>query len=143
MGQDELSKHYDGLRQAQLDQLMAKFDEMDNGSGLPTKKKAPAQKKVTVQTNIGKKSVAAPKNIVPEMNQYADEEELQGEGQLVCNFCNATDPNWTDDALDVHYWRDCPMLTTCWECEQVIEIKQLEEHLLEECPHKQKYKYDP
>ena len=33
MGQDELSKHYDGLRQAQLDQLMAKFDEIDSGGG--------------------------------------------------------------------------------------------------------------
>ena len=33
------------------------------------------------------------------------------------------------------------MLTTCWECDQVIEIKQVEEHLLEECNQMHKYKY--
>lgn len=41
----------------------------------------------------------------------------------------------------MHYWKDCPMLTTCWECEQVIEIKQVEEHLIEECQFKEKYRY--
>ena len=33
------------------------------------------------------------------------------------------------------------MLTTCWECEQVIEIRQVEEHLLEECPNKDRYRF--
>ena len=43
--------------------------------------------------------------------------------------------------MDIHYWKECPMLTCCWECEQVIEIKQIEEHLLEECQNLHKYKY--
>jgi hypothetical protein len=33
------------------------------------------------------------------------------------------------------------MLTCCWECEQVIEVKQIEEHLLQECQNMDKYKY--
>ena len=43
LGGDELSKHYAGLRQATLDALMAKFTEIDENIGLPTKqpKKAP------------------------------------------------------------------------------------------------------
>jgi len=37
MGGDEISKHYEGLRQASLDALMAKFAEIDEGQGRPTK----------------------------------------------------------------------------------------------------------
>ena len=33
------------------------------------------------------------------------------------------------------------MLTTCWECEQVIEIQALNDHLLDECQNREKYKY--
>lgn len=35
------------------------------------------------------------------------------------------------------------MLTCCWECEQVIEVQHIEEHLLEECQHMEKYKFCP
>ena len=43
--------------------------------------------------------------------------------------------------MDMHYWRECPMLTTCWECEQVVEIKQIEDHLLHECRNKDRYSF--
>ena len=32
------------------------------------------------------------------------------------------------------------MLTTCWECEQVVEVQALNEHLIEECQNAEKYK---
>lgn len=32
------------------------------------------------------------------------------------------------------------MLTQCWECGQVIEIANLDEHLLEECEQRLEYK---
>ena len=47
MGGDEISKYYEGLRQAQLDALMTKFAELDD-EGVPTKqakKQAPVQPK--------------------------------------------------------------------------------------------------
>lgn len=62
---------------------------------------------------------------------------------MTCNFCHRTDPSFNEESLDIHYWKECPMLTCCWECEQVIEIKQIEEHLLEECVNMAKYKYCP
>ena len=34
------------------------------------------------------------------------------------------------------------MLTTCWECEQVIETHALSEHLVQECQNADKYKFD-
>ena len=32
------------------------------------------------------------------------------------------------------------MLSTCWECEQVIEIQTMNDHLIHECQHREKYK---
>mmetsp|Transcript_11417 Transcript_11417/g.19279 ORF Transcript_11417/g.19279 Transcript_11417/m.19279 type:complete len:106 (+) Transcript_11417:2403-2720(+) len=43
--------------------------------------------------------------------------------------------------MDLHCWRECPMLTQCWECENVIEIQSIEEHLLQDCPQSHKYKF--
>lgn len=60
MGPDELAPYYDGLRKAQLDALMAKFAEIDESNGVPTKqpKKDPPPRKETIETNIGKKPAA-------------------------------------------------------------------------------------
>lgn len=33
------------------------------------------------------------------------------------------------------------MLVTCWECDQVIEIQQMHEHLIEECQNASAYQY--
>lgn len=43
----------------------------------------------------------------------------------------------------MHFWQDCPMLTTCPRCTQIIEIATLAEHLLDECEHKAEYEPCP
>ncbi|KAG8468904.1 hypothetical protein KFE25_007422 [Diacronema lutheri] len=50
-----------------------------------------------------------------------------------CQFCSRHDPTFSDENLDLHFWRDCPMLMTCSMCEQVVEISFFREHLLTEC----------
>jgi len=50
-----------------------------------------------------------------------------------CQFCGLEDPALSEEKLDLHYWQECPMLTSCKLCEQVIEIATLNEHLLSEC----------
>lgn len=37
------------------------------------------------------------------------------------------DPNFTLPALDIHYWRECPMLSACQFCEQVPSSTNFEE----------------
>lgn len=156
MGGDEISRYTEGLRQASLDTLFAKFQEIDENQGKPTKqpKKQP-ERRQTIETNIGKpgKPGAAQKSAMGggAQNQpdYAEElgDGATAEGQMdaskQCDFCGRYDPNFTEESLDIHYWKECPMLTCCWECDQVIEIKMIEEHLLEECAHMSKYKYHP
>jgi hypothetical protein len=54
----------------------------------------------------------------------------------ICEFCLIEDPNLSDE----HY-RECPMWTQCWECNNMVEIALVEEHLIKECPQSYKYKY--
>ncbi|KAM7535911.1 hypothetical protein Aperf_G00000096703 [Anoplocephala perfoliata] len=51
-----------------------------------------------------------------------------------CIFCGEQNEEFTEEALDMHYWRACPMLRRCHNCKQVVEISGLTEHLLSECP---------
>jgi hypothetical protein len=54
-------------------------------------------------------------------------------------FCARYDPNFTEDMLDMHYWKECPMLTSCKFCGQVVEIMTLNVHMLEECEKRSKF----
>lgn len=37
----------------------------------------------------------------------------------LCIFCGKKDESFTEDGLDLHYWKHCPMLRRCDECRQV------------------------
>lgn len=56
-----------------------------------------------------------------------------------CMFCGVQNKNWTENDLDVHYWKDCPLLISCPSCAQIVEIAGLPEHLLDECDSKDTY----
>ncbi|XP_061701087.1 centrosomal protein of 104 kDa isoform X2 [Syngnathoides biaculeatus] len=57
----------------------------------------------------------------------------------LCIFCDKTDDSFTEEGLDLHYWRHCPMLRRCDECRQVVEIAGFTEHLLNECESRSKF----
>ncbi|KAF4018486.1 hypothetical protein G4228_010285 [Cervus hanglu yarkandensis] len=71
---------------------------------------------------------AAPPN-APEIpdNHYLDN---------LCIFCGERNDSFTEEGLDLHYWKHCLMLTRCEHCRQVVEISSLTEHLLTECDQK-------
>ncbi|KAM3922310.1 centrosomal protein of 104 kDa [Leptodactylus fuscus] len=54
----------------------------------------------------------------------------------LCIFCGERDESFTEEGLDLHYWKQCPMLKRCEHCKQVVEIASLTDHLLTECDHK-------
>ncbi|KAJ8371149.1 hypothetical protein SKAU_G00111770 [Synaphobranchus kaupii] len=54
----------------------------------------------------------------------------------LCIFCGEKDESFTEEGLDLHYWKHCPMLRRCDLCRQVVEISSLNEHLLVECESK-------
>ena len=65
----------------------------------------------------------------------------EGDAQdfTTCMFCGVNDPTWNEDALDLHYWKDCASLAPCPACAQVVEVAGMADHLLEECEHKAEY----
>uniref|UniRef100_A0A8C5F8S5 Centrosomal protein 104 n=1 Tax=Gadus morhua TaxID=8049 RepID=A0A8C5F8S5_GADMO len=61
----------------------------------------------------------------------------------LCIFCGKRDEAFTEDQLDLHYWKHCPMLRRCEECRQVVEIASLTEHLLGECESRARFSQCP
>ncbi|XP_053941925.1 centrosomal protein of 104 kDa [Cuculus canorus] len=57
----------------------------------------------------------------------------------LCIFCGERDKSFTEEGLDLHYWKHCPMLTRCEHCKQVVEIASLTEHLLTNCDKKESF----
>lgn len=57
----------------------------------------------------------------------------------ICIFCGEKNPNFTEEGLDLHYWKNCPMLKRCSNCKQVVEIASYTDHLLTECEAKSNY----
>lgn len=48
----------------------------------------------------------------------------------MCIFCLSKGQVYSEEGLNIHYWRSCPMLTRCEACKQVVEISYLNSHLL-------------
>ena len=65
-------------------------------------------------------------------NNIIDEEHT-------CEFCGYYKQDLTKDELNIHQYKDCPMLMQCTYCKQIIEISNLNNHLLNECDFKDKF----
>lgn len=64
--------------------------------------------------------------------------------EKTCNFCKQSSHLFmNDNDYDMHLWQDCPMLITCEQCTQVVEIADFTEHLLEECSNSQDFEECP
>ena len=99
-----------GLRPAQIKTIQDKLDKNDEKNN-EIKNKEPENN---------------------ENNNIVDEEHT-------CEFCGYYKPNITKDELNIHQYKDCPMLMQCNNCKQIIEISNLNNHLLNECDFKDKY----
>jgi centrosomal protein CEP104 len=52
----------------------------------------------------------------------------------MCRFCGLCQDSFaSQDSLDLHYWKNCPMLVACLQCSQVVEILHLNSHMVREC----------
>nr|XP_014347345.1 PREDICTED: centrosomal protein of 104 kDa [Latimeria chalumnae] len=80
----------------------------------------------------GKKEPPTP---VPEITDDAVTNYLDN----LCIFCGDRDESFTEEGLDLHYWKHCPMLKRCEHCKQVVEIASLTDHLLTECDKKEAF----
>ncbi|XP_067946532.1 centrosomal protein of 104 kDa-like [Watersipora subatra] len=91
--------------------------------------------------NKKKGSVSNKKSIVPPLEE--DAMSTITKFDRTCIFCNEQNDTFTEEGLDLHYWKSCPMLKRCSNCKQVVEIAGLTEHLLTECEAKGTYSKCP
>ena len=57
-----------------------------------------------------------------------------------CQFCGLFNPNFTSEQIDLHQYKECPMLLPCFKCKQIVEISNLNNHFLSECAQKKQFK---
>uniref|UniRef100_A0A3B4UP44 Centrosomal protein of 104 kDa n=2 Tax=Seriola dumerili TaxID=41447 RepID=A0A3B4UP44_SERDU len=140
-GQQEGQKEKEEIHSLQ-EQLAALKEITERGSessgGQMAKKETPKVEKESQRA--GKASVSKVQN------KITDRAEVQQSVDYLdnlCIFCGKKDESFTEDGLDLHYWKHCPMLRRCDECRQVVEIASLTEHLLGECESRSRFSQCP
>ena len=93
----------------------------------------PAQIK-TIQDKLDEIDVNSNKN-----KNEINNNNSNSNSENACEFCGYYKPHITKDELNIHQYKDCPMLMQCDNCKQIIEISNLNNHLLNECDFKEKY----
>ncbi|XP_025081009.1 centrosomal protein of 104 kDa-like isoform X2 [Pomacea canaliculata] len=94
-----------------------------------------------------KKKPEAKKNVLPPKTKKDDDEastfntdSLHNQSiPGICIFCGERNEAFTEEGLDIHYWKSCPMLKRCANCKQVVEIATYTEHVLTECEAKSNF----
>nr|XP_046252684.1 centrosomal protein of 104 kDa isoform X2 [Scatophagus argus] len=140
-GQQEGQKEKDEIHSLQ-EQLAALKEITESGSegtkGQMAKKESPKVEKESQKS--GKAVTKVPHN--KKINSLDVQQTINYLDNL-CIFCGKKDESFTEDGLDLHYWKHCPMLRRCDECRQVVEIASLTEHLLGECESRSKFSQCP
>ncbi|CAG9321572.1 unnamed protein product [Blepharisma stoltei] len=111
----KLQPYLSDLRPAQLEMLEKGMQDIDGGNAPNIMVSQPPPRQQPI--NAPKRKSTNPPAAMP-----------------FCQFCGKKDTIFAnEDNLDIHYWKDCPMLVSCPYCSQVIEIFDLNSHLMKEC----------
>ena len=161
IGADAMLPYLKDLRKKQLEEYELAFQEASSnpnkGGGPPAAKKSAVGKNDEEKTDSSRrvsqqqqqeqeaervpppvnKKGTEPKNTEARTNDK-NKPEVKEEYSK-CMFCGAGERGWNEDSLDMHYWKDCPLLTPCPGCAQIVEITGLPEHQLDECEKKDSY----
>lgn len=115
------------LRPAQIELLQKGFSEVESGAYVESKPgKVAETRDVRTENRVETR--------VNEVKSNLNTSLGAGNNSAMCGFCGKSDGLFSSqDNLDIHYWKDCPMLVSCPQCSQIVEILQLNSHLLREC----------
>nr|XP_018668059.1 centrosomal protein of 104 kDa isoform X1 [Ciona intestinalis] len=96
------------------------------------------------QPAVGKKSKKSTTKPPPPPAEEASPNKAGDENdstylENMCIFCGERDDAFTEEGLDLHYWKHCPLLKKCEHCKQVVEVAGYCGHLLTECDKKSEF----
>ncbi|XP_052225713.1 centrosomal protein of 104 kDa-like isoform X2 [Dreissena polymorpha] len=123
-------------KQQEIEGLQRQLQQLkDMASG-----KAPVDESVLEKKPAVKKPLTnKPKSNKPVTKGDEGDETSVYNMDNICIFCGEKNPTFTEEGLDLHYWKNCPMLKRCANCKQVVEIASYTDHLLTECEAKANY----
>lgn len=142
VGTDPIEPYLQVLRPKQIEEYMTAFGEVKKPVARAEEKTFKSESK----QNTNKERMSSPRVPVTHLEVKESNAKRRDEAPAeeapdftTCMFCGKSDRKWNEDALDLHYWKDCPLLIPCQACAQVVEIAGLPEHLVEECDAKNEY----
>ena len=128
------------LRPKQLEEYEAAFRKAAAEDKFKSQRKIQKPSVLTPRTQNKKVSVASGGKVLTSAVRSEEREGICDTDNFTqCMFCGAGDPDWNEDSLDLHYWKDCLLLSSCPACAQVVEIAGMADHLLDECEFKSMY----
>ncbi|XP_048780566.1 centrosomal protein of 104 kDa-like isoform X2 [Ostrea edulis] len=137
-------------KQQEIDMLQQQLQQLkDMASGKQDYQPSPRPKKLKPKLKPVDESVLDSKKAAPrktDVKKKAEKKKQKDDDDVsmynmdnICIFCGERNENFTEEGLDLHYWKHCPMLKRCTNCKQVVEIASYTEHLLTECEAKSNY----
>ncbi|XP_071146725.1 centrosomal protein of 104 kDa-like isoform X3 [Mytilus edulis] len=140
-------------KQAEIEALQKQLQSLkDMASGkqdAKTNQSKPSKKPVAkkpVDENLLKADKNKKKNEPPKKSKIINKKPTADDDDTsvynmdnICIFCGERNESFTEEGLDLHYWKHCPMLKRCTNCKQVVEIATYTDHLLNECEAKNNY----
>lgn len=120
------AKEAEKKKQAEIQELQAQVQFLRQNNAKMSQPQEKTQGKQNEQESVSPQ--AQPDN-------FDQEDPLD----RLCIFCGERDEGFDEEGLDLHYWRNCPMLKRCEHCKQVVEISTYNEHLLSECDKKSEF----
>lgn len=109
--------------------LFEEFDKIDR----KTRQKVESSKKVDDKKTFVDKQPAIVKP-ASNLNEHSDDKR--------CIFCDEYNDSFTEDGLNLHFWKTCPMLMACPYCSDTVETSDLKSHLIN-CKKKDSFSYCP
>ncbi|GAB1289308.1 Centrosomal protein of 104 kDa [Apodemus speciosus] len=113
----------------------AKIDGRPAEAEVRTQKRTVVQEKESEAVRLKSQDPQGRKAAPPNTPEIPDNHYLDN----LCIFCGERNESFTEEGLDLHYWKHCLMLTRCDHCRQVVEISSLTEHLLTECDKREEF----
>jgi Tfp pilus assembly protein PilP len=111
--------------------VQKKLSSLSDVSIIPAKPQSPVAKKRPDSSKAKKAETPKVKKVgkvkpVPEPEEKKETHSRRTTAesdpfQQMCIFCGLEDENFNDETLDLHYWKDCPVLTICPHCKMVFQ----------------------
>uniref|UniRef100_A0A0K8T2H0 Centrosomal protein n=1 Tax=Lygus hesperus TaxID=30085 RepID=A0A0K8T2H0_LYGHE len=118
-------------------QLMKEFDKID----LEVKREMNGQQRSALKSSVSTYAASTVVDTQPDSIELGPDtpNSLPGSNKQ-CIFCFQICDNFTEEGLNIHYWKYCPMLTRCIHCQEVLEATGIHKHLSKDCDYKDLYR---